>query len=295
MKRFFNILFYLSIIIFVIYLTQVDYLVFSDIQLNYWYLGLATLFLWAGFYFSTQSWWYALKIHKIHIPRKTGLISHGLSIFAKYIPGKVWVILGRASYVAKDSEISGKDSSIVSLKEQLIFIMTGMLISFFPILYFDFPWYIPWIIVSTSVGIAVFLFIKPIHNVIQNILSKLFKKPIDIPLISVSKALKLGLYTILYWGCWILSFYFLIQAVGIHDSFVSAFIFPISAIYGILAIIVPGGIGVREGIMVSLFVFLGVETSQAVSFSVLARLWFVCGELFIFFMAVVGKRLMSVT
>ncbi|MDA3910509.1 MAG: lysylphosphatidylglycerol synthase transmembrane domain-containing protein, partial [Bacteroidales bacterium] len=257
MKRFFNILFYLSIIIFVIYLTQVDYLVFSDIQLNYWYLGLAIVFLWTGFYFSTQSWWYALKIHKIKISRKTGLISHGLSIFAKYIPGKVWMILGRASYVAKDEGISAKTPSVASLKEQLVFIMSGMLISILPILYFDFPWYIPWIVVSTSVGIALFLFVKPVHNLSQNILSKLFKKPIAIPLISISKAIKLGFYTILYWSCWILSFYFLIQAVGIHNSFVSAFIFPISAIYGILAIIVPGGIGVREGIMVSLFVFLG--------------------------------------
>lgn len=201
------------------------------------------------------------------------------------------MILGRSSYVAKNNSADAKVTSVASLKEQLVFIMTGMLISFFPILFFDFPWYIPWIVIGTTIGITLFLFVKPIHKLILNILGKLLKRTIDIPLISISNALRLGIYTTLYWGSWVISFYFLIQATGVHNSVISAFIFPISAIYGILAIIVPGGIGVREGIMVSLFVFLGVETNDAVSFSVIARLWFICGELFIFLAAFLQKKL----
>lgn len=290
MKRFFNLLFYISIGVFIIYLTQIDYLAFSNFQINYWKLAVSLLFLCLGFYLSSQSWWYALKVHKIDINRKTGLISHGLSIFAKYIPGKVWMILGRSSYVVKNNSADAKIASLASLKEQLVFIMTGMLISFFPILFFDFPWYIPWFVILTTVGIALFLFVKPIHKLILNILGKLLKRTIEIPLISISNALRLGIFTTFYWASWVISFYFLIQATGIHESVVSAFIFPISAIYGILAIIVPGGLGIREGIMVSLFVFLGVGTNDAVSFSVIARLWFICGELFIFVLALSNHR-----
>ncbi len=291
MKRFFNILFYLSIIIFVIYLTQVDYLVFSDIQINYWYLGLAIVFLWAGFYFSTQSWWYALKIHKIHIPRKTGLISHGLSIFAKYIPGKVWVILGRASYVAKDSTISGRDSSIVSLKEQLIYILWGLIISFFPLLKLDNAWYIPWIIFATMIGIALFLFFKPLHELICKLTLKWFKKEINIPLLSLKGAAKISGYIIFYWALWIIGFFFLLKTMGIDNAFIASFIFPVSVVYGILAIIIPGGIGVREGIIVSFLTLMGCDLATATSFSILSRLWFITGEVFIFLISLLAKSI----
>ncbi|MFP4664221.1 MAG: lysylphosphatidylglycerol synthase transmembrane domain-containing protein [Bacteroidales bacterium] len=289
MKRFFNILFYLSIAVFIWYLTRIDYLEFSRIQMNYWYVGLAVAFLWAGFYLSTQSWWYALRIHNILISRRKALASHGLSVFAKYIPGKVWVILGRASYIAKDTPISGKDSSIVSLKEQLIYILWGLIISFFPLLRFDNAWYIPVLVFLTMAGIALFLFLKPLHNLISRLVKRWFKKELNIPLLTVKGALQISGYIIAYWIFWIAGFYLLLKGVDIDNAFLASFIFPISVVYGILAIIIPGGIGVREGIIVSLLTLMGCDLATATSFSILARLWFISGEVFVFLAALIYK------
>lgn len=55
---------------------------------------------------------------------------------------------------------------------------------------------------------------------------------------------------------------------------------------GLLAIIIPGGFGVREGIMVFYLVLLGIPLEIAGGIAVLARLWFIIGEIFIFLLAV---------
>lgn len=290
MKKFFNILFYVSILVFVIYLTQIDYISLSNIGFNLYYLIGAILLLWAGFYVSTQSWGYALRVHNIHISRRTALISHGLSVFAKYIPGKVWVILGRASYIAKDKSISAKDSSIVSLKEQLIYILWGLIISFFPLLKLENAWYIPLLVFLTMVCIALFLFLKPLHNLISRLVLRWFKKELNIPLLTVRGALQISGYIIVYWIFWIAGFYLLLLAFDIPRPFEAAFIFPVSVVYGVLAIIFPGGIGVREGIIVSLLTLMGCDAGLAAGFSIAARLWFIIGEVFVFVLAMICKK-----
>jgi len=48
-----------------------------------------------------------------------------------------------------------------------------------------------------------------------------------------------------------------------------------------------GGIGVREGIITAYLVMSGVELELATTISVLSRIWFVLGEIFIFMLALV--------
>jgi uncharacterized membrane protein YbhN (UPF0104 family) len=85
-------------------------------------------------------------------------------------------------------------------------------------------------------------------------------------------------------------FYLLLFAFGIPGPFKASFVFPVSAVYGVLAIIFPGGIGVREGIMVSLLTMMGCNPLTATTFSVVSRLWFITGELFIFSLAFIARQ-----
>jgi uncharacterized membrane protein YbhN (UPF0104 family) len=123
------------------------------------------------------------------------------------------------------------------------------------------------------------------HNFLLWILGKLMKKPPELPLITVRSGFKLSLYHVFLWASWTLGFYFF--GLSIEDSFSLnlAFVFPISVVYGVLAIIMPGGIGVREGIITAYLVMSGVELELATTISVLSRLWFVLGEIFIFLLA----------
>lgn len=289
-KLFFNILLYVSLAFLVFYLYKFDYLQIEDLKFNYLYLVLSTIFLWAGFYLSTISWWFVLNKHQINIPKRSALSSHGLSVFAKYIPGKIWVILGRAAKAAGD-EYSVKTSSYASLKEQLLYVWLGLLISAVPLfIYRGIDTFSVGVLIL-FIGISVFNFSDKVRILIIWTVKKIFKKDLEIPQISFKESLSILVYILLYWTAWIIAFYFLALSFYPETSLNIGFIFPLSVTLGLLAVIVPGGIGVREGIMTAFMVLSGIPVELAASISVISRLWFISGEAFIFILAfLVDKR-----
>lgn len=288
----FKVLIYLSLLFLVVFLWRFDYLSLKVISLDYGWLAVSLLFLWAGFFLSAISWRYALHFHNIKISNRLALVSHGLSVFAKYIPGKIWVILGRASYVSRNGA-SLKETSFISLKEQLLYIFLGLIISAIPSLWYFKLNYISIILIITCVVLALILFNTRIHRLTETILGKLFRKEFNLPQLSFSLSGKLSIVIILYWIPWILAFYFLTRAVLPDAGIINAFAFPLSVCYGVLAIVMPGGLGVREGIMVTFLSLAGMNTELAISLSIIARLWFISGEIFIFLTALTIKRFFS--
>lgn len=287
---FFRILIYLSFIFLIIYLAKFDFLSFKAVSFNYAPLIFSLFFLWCGFILSTLSWHYALGVHDIKIPKRLAIVSHGLSIFAKYIPGKIWVILGRASFIANKKNLKTSELSFISLKEQLIYILLGLIISFIPTLvYFNQDYWI-WIIFATIAGLAAILFIKKLHDWFEWILSKIFKKEFNLPYLSFKLSLKLGFRISFYWIFWTVGFYFFMQSFSSEILPLHAFVFPLAVSYGVLAIFLPGGIGVREGIITAYLVATGIEMETAITISALSRLWFISGEVFLFLFAFIARK-----
>ena len=240
--------------------------------------------LWAGFALSGMSWWKALLIHRIIISPKTAIISHGLSVFAKYIPGKVWVILGRASFVSSE-EHSMRNASFISLKEQLIYVWLGLVLGLGPLLYYYPLNSFVILVMVLTVFFTFFLYSKWFHQFVINILSKLINRTLEVPLVSLKEVLPLISYVLLYWGVWIIAFYFFILAFHVDFSFIVIFCWPLSISLGVLSLITPGGIGVREGIMTGFMVITGMEIADATMIALISRLWFITGEIFIFFLS----------
>ncbi len=64
--------------------------------------------------------------------------------------------------------------------------------------------------------------------------------------------------------------------------------------FGVLAIILPGGLGVREGIIVAYLTLAGLDVETATTISFMNRLWFISGEVFIFLLSsilrITGQR-----
>ena len=84
-------------------LYKFDYLIIPRI-VNLWSLLLSFLFLFAGFVLMCENWRIVLKHDGIvELTKKESIVSNGLSIFTKYIPGKVLTIFSRALYVQKIS------------------------------------------------------------------------------------------------------------------------------------------------------------------------------------------------
>lgn len=284
MKIAFRILTYLSLAFLVYYLYRFDYLAVGTLKFSWGLLILATAFLWFGFVMSTVSWWKALRIHGIHVSKKLALISHGLSIFAKYIPGKVWVILGRASFVAMDKH-SVRDASFISLKEQLVYVWLGLLLGIGPLLYYYPLNSFVLLVVLLTVFFTFFLYSRAFHLLVIRLLSYVIRKELNVPIVSLREVLPMIEYVLFYWIIWMLAFYLFVDASGISFSFSVVFSWPLGISLGVLSLITPGGIGVREGIMTGFMVLTGMPLESATTVAVLSRLWFISGEVFIFFLA----------
>lgn len=286
-KNLFKILLYLSLGFFIYFLYRLDYLVLGQVKMDPWYLILSLGLLFIGFVFSAISWWFILKKHDINISPAKAISSHGIYVFAKYIPGKLWVIVGRAGLVQGFTGNPLRELSFISLKEQFTYTLLGLMLSVIPVFLLFGPGIYSLIIVLTLLGLALMLFSPAVHRMGLWLMEKLFRKTMEIPIISFSDFSQTALVVLSYWVLWSAGFYFLLVSIFGELPLITAFAFPLSVSFGVLAIVMPGGIGVRESIIVGYLVSTGVSLDMAITISVISRLWFVAGELFFFLLALV--------
>ena len=87
-----------------------------------------------------------------------------------------------------------------------------------------------------------------------------------------------------------LAFYLFVMAFHFEFSIAVIFSWPLSISLGVLSLITPGGIGVREGIMTGFMVLTGMPLEEATTIAVISRLWFITGEVFIFLLSLVLNK-----
>jgi uncharacterized membrane protein YbhN (UPF0104 family) len=242
-----------------------------------------------GFSWGAISWWKVLAVHKVQVSLAHGASSHGLSIFAKYIPGKIWAILGRAHYASVEG-FSLTQASLISLKAQIIVIWLGLILGTIPVVIMQ--GFSTLVLISSGVIILMTLFIlsEKAHNLFLFLFAKAFKKKVEIPAISRRELLNISVYYGLYWILLVAAFYLFVRSFFINASIYAGFAFPWAATLGMLAIVIPAGLGVREGVMIGYLSLIGVPVKLATTLSVLARLWTILGEAFIFVLALVIAR-----
>ena len=289
MKLILKIFIYVSIIGLLYYFYKIDYLVLKNIEINLKELSISLLFLLTGFLFSAISWWYALKIHSVNIKLKQAFVSQSLPVFTKYIPGRVWTILGRAALI-KENKHGLKFLTFISFKEQIIYLCLGFFISIYPILRTERIKEFSVIIIALTILMFLLLFSVRVQKFFEKTWNRIFKNKIDLPTIQIREFAKLSIVIVIWWFLWAFGFFYLLKSLVNEVSFYFAFAFPLSVVIGLVAIIFPGGLGIREGVLVLFLVSNGLSTEIAIMISVLARLWFLFAEIFTFLIALLLKR-----
>ena len=284
MQKIFRILLYLSLVFFIWHLYRADYLIFRDISFDAAKLSASMLILFAGFLVTCLSWYRALRLSGKRVNFSDAVISHGRFIFSKYIPGKFWVILGRASHLSSQKK-SLRFLSLVSLQEQLLFVWWGLVLSLPPTFFVTEK---PWIalIILTAIVLLAFLILSGwFHRNSSGLLNRIFKKDFDFRPMKISFFLRVSAPVILFWLLWSAGFWFLM--ISMYDDIppLLALAFPAGITYGFVVIFLPAGIGVREGIVASFLIAGGISSANAVTISVISRFWFVAGEIFIFMLS----------
>lgn len=278
-------IYYTSIIFLVIYLFSYQSLSFLNFNINF-NLLISVLFLTAGFFAYPLVLHQVLRSQNIKSDYFTCFSSLGKTIFSKYIPGKAAMVYAIAYNINKKNGETGiARLSYNVILFQLMIIVSGLFTGLFAVLRIE---GLPniWktgslliIIVSILLLQSEFFFRKS-----ELLLSKLTGKEILFPHFSQKNIFLILVTSILFWLLWGTGIYFLAvsSGIGIVDPYLLIFLFPFSVCVGILAIIAPGGIGIREGVLAFMIISVGNSPKTAAELSIISRIWFVAGEIILF-------------
>ena len=233
-----------------------------------------------AFSYLIQAWaWYliTLKLGIALSPSET-IETWFYSQLGKYLPGKVWLLLGR--FYLYDSK--GKSKKVISIAlyfETILVILSGGLIFLAALVFFkeirssydgnQFWWVILLFIIA-----LVSLHPRVLLKILNWILVQLNREPISLS-ISYSEVLGILIFCVVAWMIGGIGFYLFVDSVYPVSSNYILFLtgaLAISSTLGLMAIFAPSGLGVREGALVYLLSFL-MATPVAVIISILTRIW----------------------
>ena len=291
MHKYFMLFVYISLIFLAIFLFNYGYVKVEIDRLDYKYLALSFFFLFMGFLGNAFCWYLICRQSTKKISFLEAVASHGLSIFGKYIPGKVWTILGRATCLSRIG-ISLTTTTQLSIYTYLLSVWSGFGLGIVASIFISFLKKYLWVLVILWVLFCIVLF-SPIYKIqfINNVIKKIGRDNLPLRQLNFTTAVNKLPAFFLFWLCWSLAFLFLLKSLfpTTEFEFHSALAFPFATTIGIVAFIFPGGLGVRESCLVFYLVNTGMLMENAALASIVARIWFTIGEIFTFILAAVLK------
>jgi len=290
MKSFYKYLIYISFIFLAIVLFQADYVKIPTV-FSFSTLAWSFLFLCLGYIFEAVSWKEILRKSNYKTSLKESFISIGLVALARYIPGKVWTIVGKASYIAEKKNFSTRELSSVALNSQLIFIWMGIVFGALGLILLKAEPIWNGYIIVLWIGLTVIIFTGFTHRAIEKLIKYIVRKEIKLPTLNFKSTISVMPWFAMVWILWSTAFYFLASSLtptSIHPGV--GFAFPLAITLGVVAVFTPGGLGIREGAFIGYLSLAGLSIIDATTISLAARLWMLISEIFIFVVGLVADK-----
>jgi hypothetical protein len=294
LEKLFHVFLYFSLAFLFVFLFKYRYIALEFHRFDFSSLILSFGLLFLGFFSNAYCWYTMCKQITEKITIAEGIISHGLSIFGKYIPGKVWIVLGRASYISRTG-VSLKTATQLSLYTQVLSIWVGFTLGLIFVVgdYLETPHI--WLIIFSW---ATFSFLIMFSFYVSSPIKRLFFSSLEgathtSRLFTINRVIRILPAFFICWLLWTAAFFFFVDSVLPDGDYAwyTAFAFPLAATISILLIVFPGGLGIREGLLVFFLMRCGLSLDQATLVSLTSRIWFTLGEFFMFAAALVTKAI----
>jgi uncharacterized membrane protein YbhN (UPF0104 family) len=248
-------------------------------------------------YFIQVGAWYLITLRLgIALPFRETLGTWFYSQLGKYLPGKVWLLLGRFYFYSSRGKSKRAITIALYLETMTVIIAAGIVFMISLLLKGeDGPFHLgisfQWLL------LLLFLSLFALHpGILQrgiNPIVRLLKRDsISIPL-SYSDVLWILGICLLGWGVGGIGFSLFVGSVypvGSKDVLFLTGALAISSTLGLVALFAPSGLGVREGILVYLLSSL-MPSPVAVILSVLTRLWMTFIEIGLVGVVYLGDKL----
>jgi len=236
-----------------------------DLKWNYSFIVISLLTLMVAWLATVYGFKLLFAEFGYNVSFKKVYVIYFRSIGGKYLPGKFWQLAG-STYFASKAGIPEGISFTTFLVGQVYSVLAALIMFGSMLLAgsFDFPLEISdqmkWFGISIVIILLVFALRPALIEKSLNTLLKYFKREEVRLNISMIKALFFTLYFGVCWFIFGLAFWFLANAliyIPFSDSLGLTIIIATSVVIGFLAVITPGGIGVREGVMIVLLASYG--------------------------------------
>jgi hypothetical protein len=250
-----------------------------------------------AFSYFIQIWaWYLITLKlKIALSPSDTLKSWLNSQLGKYLPGKIWLLLGRFYFY--ESRGKSKKSISVALYFEMVTIMVAAgLVFLAALIFFREIWLFyswkqsGWLILLFLLGF-VSLHPRVLQKILNWTLVQFKREPVSLS-ISYSDILWILFVCIVSWVIGGVGFYLFVDSVYPVAPQYILFLtgaLAISSTLGLVAIFAPSGLGVREGALVYLLSFV-MATPVAVIISILTRIWMTLIEIGLIGMAYLISR-----
>ena len=248
-----------------------------DIGLLLISLGLLTIWMFG------QAWiWHLLtRTVQVEIPFPKAMAAWFYSQLGKYIPGKIFLYLGRLHFYARE----GRPAGPVTLAFGVEFV-GNLAAAVFTVLVAGLTLDVPgfdryrWLLLAALVALLVGLHPKPLGWLIAGAARLLRRRPFPVTLTYPQLLRYLGLY-VLNWLVFGGTLFVFIRSFYLVDPSSILYLtgaFSLAGMIGILAFFTPSGLGVREGVL-ALFLNQVMPTSVAIVAAVASRIWLTVVEL----------------
>ena len=282
MRSWFRVFLIVSLVGVAVALYQADYLrvpvIVSPID-----LASSFPFLFVGFLSGAACWKRMLMMSGFQVSTKACIAGMGLSVFGKYIPGKIWTIAGRAAYVAQQTEYPLGPLTVASVRMQLLAIWVGLGIGSIGLCLVG--GFQPWGQLTTValLLLMILIFSRTVQRFVTIAMRTILRVRVAIPRVRFRQTLALLPRLVIMWGLWAVAFSLLARGLlGSDVAWSVGLGFPLAATLGVVTVICPGGIGVREGALTAYLVLAGVSVPDATTVAVASRVWFLIGEVVFF-------------
>ncbi len=248
---------------------ELPLLVGSVVVLALWMLGQAVI-------------WHLLTItNGVAIPLPRALAAWFYSQLGKYIPGKVFLFLGRLHFYVREGRPAGPVTVAFGV-ETMGTLAASMVIVLIAALTADVPELerYRWILVGALVALLAALHPKLIDWLIGLTARVLRRAPFRVTMGYWQILRYVGLY-VLNWSILGAALYLFIRSFYVLEVSSILYLtgaFSFAATLGILAVFAPSGLGVREGVL-AVFLSQVMPTSVALLVSVASRIWLTIVEL----------------
>lgn len=266
-------------------------------RFRFWWLLPTGLFLGLAFLMLVETWRWVLRGTGASLSFATACKIWFASNMGKYLPGKVWQILGMV-YLSERRGVPKVKSFTSSVVSQFFGAVSGLLIGIIFLLIggqrtlLGSAFWL-WVILATLVALSGISLLYP--SLVQGVMNFLLRLAKKEPVKFSFDSLSFLLYMLFYGVSWILfgvAFFFFSMGLvepDINFLWLATAGFSIATVSGFLAVVVPAGLGVREGVLVLLlsgFVPSHIATLLALSY----RVWFTLAEAVLFGISFLIKR-----